>query len=99
VLSAHQPASDRVLWCSSIFTENSFAECLGLWLENEPKEVIIVTIPRDLARVTQLVGAICGPKSKKIQVITVEQPNKREQLVAAIKVATGSILALVDDDW
>jgi hypothetical protein len=25
-----------------------------------------------------------GAKSKKIQVITVEQPNKREQLVAAI---------------
>jgi hypothetical protein len=31
-------------------------------------------------------------------VISVERPNKREQLVAAIKVATGSILALVHDD-
>jgi hypothetical protein len=62
---AHLPGDVSVI-IPTISTEDSFAECLGLWLENEPKEVIIVTITRDLARVTQLVGTIGGPKSRKI---------------------------------
>lgn len=82
----------------TIDTEDTFTECLRLWLANRPKEIIIVTIPRDLDRVKRLVKPITGPDLHRIQIRTVAQANKREQMARGIKLASGSILALVDDD-
>ncbi|OIW30741.1 family 2 glycosyltransferase [Coniochaeta ligniaria NRRL 30616] len=82
----------------TIDTEDTFTECLRLWLANKPKEIIVVTIPRDLARVQQLVQPIAQPDFDKIQVLTVPEANKRAQLIRGIQAATGTILSLVDDD-
>ncbi len=82
----------------TIDTEDTFTECLRLWLANKPKEIIVVTIPRDLDRVNQMIQPIPRPDFDKIQVRTVPNPNKRAQLIRGIEAAAGTILALVDDD-
>lgn len=83
----------------TISTEDWFATCLRLWLDNNPKEVIIVTIIRDLEHVEQLLKSIADvPGRKVVRVITVDKPNKREQIVAALKEAKGKIIAMIDDD-
>jgi glycosyltransferase involved in cell wall biosynthesis len=71
---------------------------MRLWLANKPKEIIVVTIPRDLDRVKQLILPIPRPDFDKIHVRTVPNANKRAQLIRGIQAATGTILALVDDD-
>lgn len=82
----------------TIDTEDTFTECLRLWLANNPREIIVVTVPRDLTRVHQLIQPIQRPDFDKIHVYTVAQANKRAQLIRGIKASTGCILALVDDD-
>ena len=82
----------------TIDTEHTFTECLQLWLRNNPREIIVVTIPRDLWRVRKLIEPIDAAGRDKILVLSVPKANKREQMVCGIKAATGSILALVDDD-
>jgi cellulose synthase/poly-beta-1,6-N-acetylglucosamine synthase-like glycosyltransferase len=83
----------------TISTEEFFGECLVKWLENDPKEIIVVTIPRDFAMVRRTMAAISRmANASKVRVVTVDQPNKRAQLVRGIRLATGRFVALVDDD-
>lgn len=82
----------------TIDTEHTFTESVRLWLANNPKELIIVTIPRDVLRVEELLKPISEFDAGKIRVLVAPRANKREQLIRGIKEANGSILALVDDD-
>jgi glycosyltransferase involved in cell wall biosynthesis len=82
----------------TIDTEDSFTNSVRLWLNNKPREIIVVTIPRDLDRVRELLAPIDDCYDSKIHLLTVPEPNKREQMVCGIKFATGAILCLVDDD-
>lgn len=93
----HYQPSDVSLIVATIDTPSTFPESVRLWLKNKPKEIIVVTIERDLHHVQKLLAQV--PESQgKVQVLTTPVANKREQLAVGIKVAQGSIMALVDDD-
>lgn len=82
---------------ATIDTPETFPQCLRQWIDNNPKEIIVVTIERDLQLVQNLVAQV--PEAEgKIQVLTAAVANKRDQLAVGIRVAKGSIIGLVDDD-
>lgn len=107
-LASDKPAfsnRDVSILIATINTPDDFAECIRLWLANTPKEVIIVTIPRDVQRVSELLAQVTsgkegGPPCEPvpISVFTVPRPGVREQMTLAIRKATGRIIALCDDD-
>jgi glycosyltransferase involved in cell wall biosynthesis len=81
----------------TIDTESTFTECIRLWLKCKPREIIIVTVPRNKGRVGQLVEPLRGV-ADKIIILTAPLANKRQQLMIGVKAARGEICALVDDD-
>jgi glycosyltransferase involved in cell wall biosynthesis len=82
---------------ATIETPNTLPESLHQWLSNDPLEIIIVTIQRDLELVQSLVSQV--PEAARItQIVTCGITNKREQLAQGIRMARGQIIALVDDD-
>ncbi|KAK1850652.1 polysaccharide synthase [Colletotrichum chrysophilum] len=91
-------SSDVSIIVPTINTPDEFTDCLRLWLTNQPKEIIIVTIERDLQRVYDLVRPVVTEGDERISLMTADVANKREQLLVGIKHAKGKILALVDDD-
>ncbi|KAK2035099.1 family 2 glycosyl transferase [Colletotrichum zoysiae] len=91
-------STDVSIVIATIDTPDSFTDCLRLWLANRPKEIIIVTIDRDLQRVHDLVKPVITEGDDRISVMTADYASKRHQMVVGIKQAKGKILALVDDD-
>jgi len=81
----------------TIDTESTFTECLRLWVESKPLEIIIVTVPRCKAHVERLVKPV-QEFTYKITILTSPVANKRQQLMVGVKAASGKIIALVDDD-
>jgi cellulose synthase/poly-beta-1,6-N-acetylglucosamine synthase-like glycosyltransferase len=86
----------------TIDTPSTFPLAMSSVLKNKPLEVIIVTIERDYARVTELLSQVALDDDSRdipIQVFTVElPPGKRKQMAAAIPKARGKITAQADDD-
>ncbi|OLN83731.1 N-acetylglucosaminyltransferase [Colletotrichum chlorophyti] len=91
-------STDVSIIIPTIDTPETFTDCLRLWLANHPREIIIVTIERDLKRVHDLVKPVIAEGDDRITLMTADHANKRQQLVAGMKEAKGRILALVDDD-
>ncbi|KAL4900465.1 hypothetical protein BDW74DRAFT_170848 [Aspergillus multicolor] len=81
----------------TIDTEETFTECMRLWLKANPREIIISTVERNRARVEQLIEPLHEHANKIITVIS-PLANKRHQLIVGVKAARGRIFALVDDD-
>lgn len=79
----------------TIETESTFTECLHLWLQSMPREIIIVTVPKYKDHIEQLVRPV---DTDKVTILTVPLANKRQQIAAGAKAARGKIIALVDDD-
>lgn len=71
---------------------------MRLWLKSKPREIIIVTVPRNKGRVAQLVEPLREVADNKIIILTAALANKRQQLMIGVKAARGEICALVDDD-
>ncbi|KAI0440332.1 polysaccharide synthase [Xylaria telfairii] len=90
-------SEDVSLVVPTIDTESTFTECLRLWLASKPREIIIVTVARNLSRVQQLVSPVQNYTSK-VTILTASAANKRQQLTLGIMAARGKIVALVDDD-
>ncbi|KAI1326323.1 hypothetical protein F5Y16DRAFT_375472 [Xylariaceae sp. FL0255] len=83
-----------------------FARCLHTWLANDPREVIIAAPLRAKEDITKLVEDALDILSPSILKLTVAkritfvfslEASKRLQLVEGLKVATGPIIAGVDD--
>ncbi|WYZ39928.1 hypothetical protein EsH8_IV_000269 [Colletotrichum jinshuiense] len=91
-------STDVSIIVATIDTPDSFTDSLRLWLSNNPGEIIIVTIERDLKRVHDLVEPVIAECGDRISLMTADYANKRHQLAVGIKEAKGKILALVDDD-
>lgn len=68
------------------------------WIKNEPKEIIIVTSKAMQQELSKTVEENFGGHQNLFQVLSVEKPNKRVQMVAGIQAARGEIVALSDDD-
>lgn len=82
---------------ATVHPDVQFVRCLNTWLSNQPKEIIIVTIPRDVPAVKAFVAKV-GRDQDKIRILTVDEANHRAQQICGIKAALGSVIAMVDDD-
>ncbi|KAI1341046.1 nucleotide-diphospho-sugar transferase [Xylariaceae sp. FL0016] len=83
----------------TIDTPDEFTKTLRTCLVSKPKEIIIVTIPRDLPRVQTLSDPVINEADGvPIIIKTVPKPGRRTQMALAAQIATGDILCFVDDD-
>ncbi|GKU14231.1 unnamed protein product [Fusarium langsethiae] len=83
----------------TIDTPGDFTNTLHSCLASQPKEIIVVTIPRDLARVKSLASPVLQKAGNvPISILTVPKPGRRTQMALAVREATGDILCFVDDD-
>lgn len=90
-------SQDVSIVVATIDTPETLSEALCQWRDNDPYEIIVVTIERDLLHVQNLVAQV--PMAGEItRIITCDIANKREQLARGIRMATRNIIALVDDD-
>ncbi|GLA17705.1 hypothetical protein AnigIFM62618_004853 [Aspergillus niger] len=68
-------------------------------LDNHPKEIIIVTTAALIGELKEVLQKFVPKEQmRKIQVLDIPLPNKRNQLARGIQVATGEIIVLADDD-
>ncbi|KAM4058573.1 glycosyltransferase like family 2 domain-containing protein [Hirsutella rhossiliensis] len=82
----------------TVDTPNEFAASLRTWASAGPKEIIVVTVPHDAARVRALVAAALVPAGVPVTVLTHPRATKRGQLSCGIRHSTGAIIAVADDD-
>lgn len=75
----------------------SIKTAIGTWLANEPGEIIFVT-REDKEEELRILLSDVVTGATNISIHTVQQYQKRDQLVLGINKSQGSILALVDDD-
>ncbi|RDH31472.1 nucleotide-diphospho-sugar transferase [Aspergillus welwitschiae] len=72
---------------------------LHAMLDNHPKEIIIVTTAALIGELKEVLQKFVPKEQmRKIQVLDILLPNKRNQLARGIQVATGEIIVLADDD-
>jgi glycosyltransferase involved in cell wall biosynthesis len=81
----------------TIDTPDTLPVSISQWIINNPYEIIIVTIQRDLQLVESLVSQVPGA-ARITRIITCDITNKRDQLAKGIRLARGQNIALVDDD-
>ncbi|KAL3894554.1 MAG: hypothetical protein SGCHY_005208, partial [Lobulomycetales sp.] len=67
------------------------------WLKSDPFEVIFVTIPSAEEALWRLAREV-DPEGRKVRVITVKHPNKRNQMVAGVNQVKTPITIFADDD-
>jgi cellulose synthase/poly-beta-1,6-N-acetylglucosamine synthase-like glycosyltransferase len=83
----------------TIDTPSDFTDTLRTCIASNPKEIIVVTIPRDLPRVESLASPVINDSnSVPITILTVPKPGRRTQMALAVQEASGDILCFVDDD-
>lgn len=75
------------------------ARCLRTWLANDPREVIIVTIPEHLEQIRSVVANAGLSKSDfaKVTVLVSETKGKRIQLITGLANVKSKFVANVDD--
>ncbi|KAJ1537347.1 hypothetical protein HK096_009451 [Nowakowskiella sp. JEL0078] len=67
------------------------------WLKSDPFEIIFVTTPKAKCEL-ELLSREVDPCGQKIKVITIDKPNKRNQMVAGINEVKTDIIVFSDDD-
>ncbi|KAL3895816.1 MAG: hypothetical protein SGCHY_004471, partial [Lobulomycetales sp.] len=67
------------------------------WLKSDPFVVIFVTIPSAEEALWRLAREV-DPEGRKVRVITVKHPNKRNQMVAGVNQVKTPITIFADDD-
>ncbi|EHY56476.1 hypothetical protein HRR83_002440 [Exophiala dermatitidis] len=67
-------------------------------LQNEPKEVILVTIDENLYKAERTVAKMPAAKYARIRCMSVKQANKRRQMARAIPEVNTQIIVFADDD-
>ncbi|KAJ3278674.1 hypothetical protein HDU76_009802, partial [Blyttiomyces sp. JEL0837] len=70
---------------------------LKSWLRNDPFEVIFITIDKARPGLEELARSV-DPDGKKVRVITIKKPNKRNQMVAGVNHVKTEITVFCDDD-
>ncbi|KAI1091594.1 glycosyltransferase family 2 protein [Rostrohypoxylon terebratum] len=90
--------------CPTIDWDDDLPRNLVTWLACRPREVIFVTVEttqmklaRDLQS-SQGLSEIVRASGTSIQIVSVQEANKRDQLCRGINQAQGEIICLVDDD-
>lgn len=93
--------SDVSLIVPTVNADDNFPKFLCRWLSNNPREVILVTIESEEPRLRRMIESEDvqdATQDTRIELLTVAQANKRDQLCVGVNASTGKIIALVDDD-
>jgi hypothetical protein len=67
------------------------------WLKSDPYEIIFITTPIAEEALWNLARTV-DPEGKKVRVITVKHPNKRNQMTAGVNQVKTPITIFADDD-
>lgn len=67
-------------------------------MENEPRELILVTIDGNLFKAERTMAKMPASKHNRIRCMSVKQANKRRQMARAIPEVTTEIIVFADDD-
>ncbi|KAJ9605723.1 hypothetical protein H2200_009572 [Cladophialophora chaetospira] len=67
-------------------------------MENEPKELILVTIDENMYKAERTMNKMPASNYKRIRCMSVKQANKRRQMARAIPEVTTEIIVFADDD-
>lgn len=67
-------------------------------LENEPREVILVTIQSNLELASKTIAKMPAAQYKRLRCLAVANPNKRRQMARAIPEVDTKIIVFADDD-
>jgi len=95
----YTPSRNISLIVPTIGFDKDLVVSLRSWLSNNPKEIIIVTSEKYIGALINLVqGELSVKEQQVIQTLSCPLANKRKQLVAGIRKATGEIIVFADDD-
>ncbi|KAF1808347.1 hypothetical protein P152DRAFT_223581 [Eremomyces bilateralis CBS 781.70] len=75
-------------------SQESLRRFLPTCVQNNPKEIFLVTIDEKLGQAVTLAESI----STRITVLSIERPNKRRQILEALPGVSTKIIILADDD-
>lgn len=67
-------------------------------LQNEPKELILVTIEENLFKAERTIAKMPAAQHDRLRCMSVKQANKRRQMARAIPEVTTKIIVFADDD-
>lgn len=67
-------------------------------LQNEPKELILVTIDENLSKAQGLISRMPAGDHGRLRCMSVKQANKRRQMARAVPEVTTPIIVFADDD-
>ncbi|KAI1209273.1 glycosyltransferase family 2 protein [Annulohypoxylon truncatum] len=90
--------------CPTIDWDDDLPRNLMTWLTTSPREVIFVTLETTALKLQDALESAPGlqdavfSSGTTIDIVTVQEANKRSQLCRGINGARGEILCLVDDD-
>ncbi|KAJ3290855.1 hypothetical protein HK104_006482 [Borealophlyctis nickersoniae] len=92
-----KPHRDVTIVVPTIDSGEEIKIAIRSWLKCDPYEVIFVTIPTAKPALEALAREV-DPESKKVRVITINRPNKRNQMVAGVNHVKTEICVFCDDD-
>jgi len=67
-------------------------------LQNEPKELIVVTVDDNLHKAKKTIAKMPAAQQGRLRCMSVKQANKRRQMARAIPEVTTKIIVFADDD-
>ncbi|KAF9121614.1 hypothetical protein BGW39_010396, partial [Mortierella sp. 14UC] len=91
----YRPEYDVTIIVPTIDAGEEFKEAAYSWLENNPKEIIIITETKMKDALQELANSV---DPSRIRVLTVPKANKRLQMVEGIRNTTSEIIVFADDD-
>ncbi|KAJ3129009.1 hypothetical protein HK098_002860 [Nowakowskiella sp. JEL0407] len=91
------PSRDVTIVVPTIDSGDEIKLAVRSWLKSDPFEIIFVTTGVAENELNQLAREV-DPSGEKIRVITIEKPNKRNQMVAGINQVKTEIVVFADDD-
>ncbi|KAI2469800.1 glycosyltransferase family 2 protein [Annulohypoxylon bovei var. microspora] len=101
---AHYVPSNVSIIVPTIDWDDDLPGNLMTWIATQPREVIFVTLESTVENLKRTIESAPGIREAVeasgtvVNVVTVQQANKRSQLCRGINEAKGEILCLVDDD-
>ena len=91
------PGRDVTIVVPTIDAGEEIQLAIRSWLKCNPYQIIFVTVPKAKPAIVEMASEF-DPTLKRIKVITISRPNKRNQMVAGINHTKTDILVFCDDD-
>ncbi|KAJ3012514.1 hypothetical protein HKX48_006246 [Thoreauomyces humboldtii] len=91
------PSRDVTILVPTIDSGDEIRIAIRTWMLSNPFEIIFITTPPAQAALEQLAREV-DPLCQKIRVVTISQPNKRNQMTAGINHVKTPITVFCDDD-